>query len=230
MNAQFDVDGFVTVVNGKDYGVPQALDINGGVKDDGHLDWPALDVFFDYDGVNDLIVDFEAQMGSTYQTFRTYVAVTFVPFPGGVCTSANFGGCVANTSIGSRQMDSIYGGNVADPAPGGFTLNPAPIVHVMEFEFATLRSDARSRYYDTATDNPDYISPILTPLVQAGGAAITLSWSASSDGIVEDVPFTSDINACDGFRYIRWRCAMHSNLFTGARARLELMQIPFVIP
>ena len=105
-----------------------------------------------------------------------------------------------------------------------------PLVHVMEFEIAKLRSDARSLYYDTGTTAPDYLSPVLNPFVQSGGAALEFLWSASSDGIVEDVPFTPNINACDGHRYVRWHCVMRANLFTGARPRLALMQIPFALP
>jgi hypothetical protein len=228
MSSQFNVDGFVTVVDKKSYSVPQAFDVNGGATNDGYLDWPALDLFFEYDGENDLLVDVEAQMGNTYQTFRTFVAVSGTP--GGICSCFNFGGCIANASIGLRQMDGTYGGDVADPAPGGFVLNPAPVVHVMEFEFATLRSDARSLYRDSGVVNPDYISPIVRPLVQAGGASVAFSWSASSDGIVEDVPFAASINACDGYRYIRWHAALRSNLFTGARGRVQLLQIPYLIP
>jgi hypothetical protein len=128
-------------------------------------------------------------------------------------------------------MDSTYGGNLANPPPAaGIAQNPAPFVHVMEFEVAKLRSEARSLYYDSGSAMPDYLSPIVTPLVQDGGATIELMWSASSDGIVEDVPFTPNIHACDGHRHIRWRCVMRSNLFTGARPRLELLQVPFLVP
>jgi hypothetical protein len=228
MFPQFDVDGYVTVVNGQNYAVPQKFDVNGGQVNDGYLDWPKLEVFFDYDGESDLLLDIEAAMGNTYQTFRTFVAVTAF----GVCTCANFGGCVANSSIGMRQMDSVYGENRAIPAPGGptFVLNPAPVVHVLQVEMAKLRSDARSRYYDTVVTAPDYLAPLASPLVQSGGASVSFTWSASHDGIVEDVPFGSNINACDGHRYIRWHGILRSNLFTGARARLDVVQIPFLIP
>jgi hypothetical protein len=232
MSSHYDVDGFVTVVNGKDYSVPQAFDVNGGATNDGYLDWPALDLFFEYDGESDLIVDVEAQMGNTFQTFRTFLALSWSGVPSTICSCFNFANCLVNNSIGARQMDGVYGGNDANPAQGGAfaVVNPAPIVHVMEFEFAKLKSDARSIYRDTGVASPDYISPIVRPLTQAGGASVAFSWSASSDGIVEDVPFTSSINACDGYRYIRWHAALRSNPFTLARARLEIIQIPYLIP
>lgn len=229
MFEQFDVDGFVTLVNGKDYTVPQAFDVNGAPSNDGYLDWPQVDIFFDYDGQNDLLFDVEAAMGNTFQTFRTFLALDQIF---GVCTCFNFAGCsLTNNSIGQRQMDSTYGGDSADPGPVPATVaNPSPFVHVMEFEIAKLRSDARSLYYDSGIAGPDYLSPIVSPLVQSGGASIDLTWSGSFDGIVEDVPFTPNIHAIDAHRYIRWNCVMRANLFTGGRPRIDILEMPFLVP
>jgi hypothetical protein len=226
---QFDVDGFVTLVNQKDYTVPQAFDVNGGSTNDGFLDWPKLDIFFDYDGVNDLLLDVEAAMGNTFQTFRTFLALDQLF---GICTCFQFAGCsLTNNSIGQRQMDSTYGGDFADPGPIPATVaNPAPFVHVMEFEIAKLRSDAQSLYYDSGIPDPDFLAPIISPLVQSGGASIAITWSGSADGIVEDVPFTPNIHAIDGHRYIRWNCVMRANLFTGGRPRIDILEMPFLVP
>ena len=229
MFEQFDVDGFVTLVNQKDYTVPQAFDVNGGGTNDGYLDWPQLDIFFDFDGQNDLLLDVEAGEGNTYQTFRTFLALDQIF---GVCTCFNYAGCsLTNNSIGQRQMDSTYGGDAADPGPIPATVaNPAPFVHVMEFELAKLRSDARSLYYNAGIPDPDFLSPIISPLVQSGGATIEVTWSGSFDGIVEDVPFTPNIHAIDNHRYIRWNAVMRSNLFTSGRPRIDILEMPFLIP
>jgi len=230
MFAQFDVEGYVTLVNKKPYTVPQAFDVNGGSTNDGYLDWPQLDTFFEYDGENDLLVDIEAEMGNTFQTFRTFLALSLLGF--GACTCTNFFGCgLTNNSIGQRQMDSTYGGDFADPSPIPATVaNPSPLVHVMQFEIAKIRSDAQSLWYDSAVDNPDYLSPIIAPLVQTGGATIKVTWSGSFDGVTEDVAFTPNIHAVDGHRYIRWNCVMRSNLFTGGRPRIEILEMPFLLP
>jgi hypothetical protein len=168
-------------------------------------------------------------MGQTYQAFRTFLALS----PNGisVCDCITFLGCtLTNNSIGLRQMDSIYGSDFANPTPlPGASPNPTPFVHVMQFEIAKLRSDARSRYYDTGFQTVDYLSPIINPLVQSGGASIQVTWSASFDGIVEDVPFTPNIHACDAHRYLRWNCVMRSNLFTGGRPRIESIEMPFLL-
>jgi hypothetical protein len=47
---------------------------------------------------------------------------------------------------------------------------------------------------------------------------------------VEDVPFTPNIHAIDGHRYIRWNCVMRANLFTGGRPRIDILEMPFLVP
>jgi len=192
---------------------------------DHFLDWPALESFFEFDGINDVIVDIEAKMGNTFQTFRTFLSLTQV-FP--PCNCSNFTGCQPDNSIGQRQADSTYGADFLNPAPVPLTVaNPAPFVHVMEFELAKLRSDAQSAYYDTNSAEPDYLTPIVNPLVQAAGATIEMTYSGSMDGIVEDVAFTPNIDDVDDNQFIRFHVIMRANLFTGGRPRLSLIEIPF---
>jgi hypothetical protein len=212
-------------VNLVDYLVPQAANTGGGLINDHFLDWPDLESFFEFDGTNDVIVDIEAKEGNTFQTFRTFLALSQV---WGTCSCSNFAGCQPDNSIGQRQADSTYGADFLNPAPIPLTVaNPAPFVHVMEFELAKLRSDAQSAYYDTRTPEPDYLTPILNPLVQAAGATIEMSYSGSRDGIMEDVPFTTNVDDVDTYQYIRFHVVMRANLFTGGRPRLALIEIPF---
>jgi hypothetical protein len=227
MDDQFDVDGFVIVADVDDYRVPQAADVNGdGVKQTGYFDWPAFDKFFDYNGIDDMILDVEAEEGTTWQQFRTFIAAS-----GGPPCDCRFIACVANTSIGNRQMDSVFGGNQDDPPNNPFGLNPifnpGPFVDVMQFEIATLKSRGTSLYYDTKEVDPTYLTPITVPLVQNGGSVATLSFSGSADGVVEDVPFTPNISFLNGFQFLRFQVDLTSNIFTGARPRIELLQIPF---
>jgi hypothetical protein len=225
LNSQFDVDGFVTVVNLVDYIVPQRANTGGGLINDHFLDWPQLESFFEFDGINDMIVDIEAKEGNTFQTFRTFLALVQ---QWGTCSCSNFAGCQPDNSIGQRQADSTYGSDFLNPAPIPLTVaNPAPFVHVMEFELAKLRSDAQSTWYDTKTPEPDYLTPILNPLVQAAGATISMSYSGSHDGIVEDVAFSPSVDDVDDHQYIRFHVIMRANLFTGGRPRLALLEIPY---
>jgi hypothetical protein len=240
-DSQYDVDGFVTAASKVLYSVPQASDVNGGNINDGYLDWPDLDTFFDYNGVDGLIIDVEARMGTTWQQFRTFIGVR--GGGAGVCSCTNFMGCRADPSLGWRQLTSTYGGKEADPqnSPTGLGIfNPGPFVHVMQFELAKLRSDAQSLFYNSGTDAPDYVRPIISPNVQPGGASVSFTWQGSNDGVNPAPEFWDDeageyvwaenINACDGFRYIRFHAILHANLFTGARPIVQLVEIPYYIP
>lgn len=228
MFAQFDVDGFVRVVGPVTYRVDQASNIGGPGTEDGYFDWPQFQTFFDYDGENDLLIDVEAEEGTTFQQIRTFLGVT--QLPGGPtcnCVTIFTGACNVAAGAPGRQADSIWGSDILNPQPNFAVANPSPFVDIMEFELAKLRSDARSFFYDSGVDDPDYLTPILTPVVQPGGSSLSLQWSASSDGVTVDVDFTSNINACDGFRYIRFSAILRSNIFTLGRARIQQMQIPF---
>jgi hypothetical protein len=125
-------------------------------------------------------------------------------------------------------MDTTFGDDQPNPTPiPGTVFNPIAFLNVQQFELAKLRSQGQTRYRNSGTNDPDYLAPIVAPLVQSGGATVNLVYSGSSDGIVEDVPFNSNINAVDGHRYIRWRAILFSNIFTKARARIALIEIPF---
>jgi len=222
-DSQFDVDGSVVLADVDDYRVPQAADVNGdGVKQTGYFDWPELDRFFDYNGTDDLILDVEAEEGTTWQQFRTFVAAS-----GGPPCDCRFLACIANTSVGLRLMDTVFGGDTPNPPNTAGLPNPLQAVDVMQFEIATLLSIGQSLYYDTNELDPTYLSPIIVPVVQAGGSTIVMRYSASADGLLEDVPFSANISAANGFRFLRFQAEMRSNIATGVRPRIAKMDIPF---
>lgn len=236
LDQQFDVDDFVTAASKVDYTVPQAADVNGAGQNDGFLDWPKLDTFFDYNGNDGLIIDIEARAGNTWQQFRTFMGVR-TAF--GNCSCSNFFGCAVDPALGMRQMQSVYGSDIATPSNNtvGGVFNPGPWVHVMQFDIAKLRSDAQSKFYDTGTETPDFLMPIIAPNVQPGGAQVIFTWQGSADGVdpaqifwndqLGDYVWADNINACDGFQYIRFHAVLRSNLFTGSRPVVQLIEIPF---
>ncbi len=123
----------------------------------------------------------------------------------------------------------MFGGDNNNP-PGNAPLgvfNPAPFINVAEFELTTLTSMARSTYYDTKTPDPSWLTPIVAPVVQPGGASLVLEFSGSMDGIVEDVPFTPFLQDIDGHQYVRFQATLRSNLFTITRARVAVLSLPF---
>ena len=230
LSEQFDVNGFVTVVSPVTYSIPQSAELNGGLLNDGFQDFPNFDTFFDYDGMSDLIIDVECEEGSTtFNTIRRYLgAAQLSGGPTCSCITVFTGACNQNNAMGLRSADGTFGSDALNPAPTAAVSNPSPAVGIMMFELAKIRSDALSRYYDTGVTTPDYLSPIVAPSVQDGGASVEFTWAGSSDGIADDVPFTSDINALDGFRFLRYAVVLRSNFFTGARAVVFRLEVPFV--
>ena len=229
MFANYDVDQFVTVADAPNYRVTQAADINGAPINNGYFNWPKFDTFFNYDGANDLILDVEAEEGTNWQQFRTFLSLVDI---GGGCSCLNFFGCGPNGSLGNRQMDGTFGGDVDSPGnnPGLGILNPAPFVNVMQFELKKLVSQGTSLYYNTGVANPTYLTALVSPTVQPGGAIATVQWSASDNGTVDVTGWQDNISACNGHRYIRFRVILTSNLFTGARPRIARIEIPVILP
>ncbi len=230
LDGQFDVDGFVKVVNNATYVTPQTADINGGGADDGYFDWPALETFFDYDGMNDFIIDVEAAEGNTFQLFREFWALAQVGgFATCNCTTALTGACNPANTIGLRMHDSVHGSDEPNPPNGagfGSVINPGPFVKLHEFELALLVATANSLFYDSGTPDPDYLAAIVTPLVQDGGAQVEIRWIGSADGITSDVGPTAIIDEIDGFQFIRFEIRLVANFFTGGRARIGVLEIP----
>ncbi len=148
------------------------------------------------------------------------------------CFTQFFGACIPDASLGNRQFDSTWGNDSPNPQASFLlgVVNPSPFVHIMEFEMAKLRSDGQSTYYDTNSTDPNYLAPIISPLVQPGGSNITVTWSSSKDGIMEDVPFDGNINVSDGNQFIRWHAILRANLFTLAQARIQLIEVPYEFP
>jgi len=228
--AEYDVDGFVTVAD-----TPYSVTAQSGGNV--YIPWPVFETFFDYDGVHDLLMEVRATEGTATQALAMFIAASGStcgggPFPKTASSCAEFysavPGCYLNNSIGVRRKQGNFSSD--DPIPAGTVRNlpnPAPAVYLAEFDLAQTRSVATSLYYDTGATDPDYVSPIVVPLVQSSGAQVELMWSGSHDGIVEDVPFTANINDVDGHRFIRWRANLKANYITGGRARIDRIEIPF---
>jgi len=227
-SSEFDVDGFVTVVDSS-YSLGQANDVNGGNRNDGYVDWPEFQQNFAYNGTDDLLFDVQAVEGTATQNFRNFIAATATPTCSCGLVFAGSSACTLNDSIGLREKLGVFGSDQRNPTVVASGLpNPSPTVNIMQFELAQLISVGTSLYYDSGTPEPDYQDPIVGPLVQPCGASIQIEWGASSDGIVDDVPFTNSIHACDGFRFIRFRITLVANQNTQSQARVSVLEIPFL--
>jgi hypothetical protein len=115
------------------------------------------------------------------------------------------------------------------------------------FTISKILSVAQTKWYadgaqlanssqTTFGDRSNYLVPLLDPPVQAGGAIVQIQFQGA-DAVESDrrtinqaAPFlpdwVDDIDDCDGYKNIRWRAFLRSNLNSGAVGKLNCIQIP----
>ncbi len=212
----------------------------------GWYPWPEFTSFFEWTQgdpavENDrvMVFDISSQEGDTWQTVRTWQAITFP------CSGVLIDGHP------TRTMWGTYEGSVPNPpeclACVNQVINPDIVVCDMCFTVTKRRSVAQSLFYypvgdpnvafggATYGDTSNYGTPLLSPQVQEPGVQAIIEFQGAQ--IVDDdrktinaaglaTGWTQDINDCDGFPCIRWRVTLVSNLETGDRARLVNVIIP----
>jgi hypothetical protein len=212
----------------------------------GFAPWPTFTNLFEWDEGDPLVendrvmlFDQSVQEGDTWQQIRVWFAVTFP------CSGVPIGG------FPQRRMYTTYEEDQPNP-PADFTfgiLNPEPTVTDSSFTITKRTSIAQSLFFTdglqpgnsaatTFGDESDYLQALVTPSTQSGGAKLILSFQGA-DAVEADrrtinqaaafMPdFSTDIDDADGFKNIRWRAELVSNLVNGQVARVSTIQIPVV--
>jgi hypothetical protein len=221
----------------------------------GFVDWPALSSYFDWDEgdpavASDRVLVFDAsvQEGDMFQFARSWFAVTS---PGSTDLIAAFP---------TRKMWATYEEDVPNPSsdPANQLYNPEPSVADTAFTLTKRFSLAQSLFY--TPDNPgvdgvsypgpqsslrtfatksDYLAPVVSPTVQAGGATILMEFQGATamdatgnrnkiNQAFPFTPFTTNINDCDTYPYIRWRMTLTSNLNFNTVAKVGSVIIPIL--
>jgi hypothetical protein len=156
-----------------------------------------------------------------------------------------------------RRLTSTHGADAANPPPGIF-LFPSPSVTDTAFTLTKRTSVAQPRFYTPGPSDPDgngypaphsgarirgtrsdYLSAVLHPAVQAGGAKVLLELQGAqaldplSDRTRVDpsrafTDWTTDVDDLDGFPYVRWRATLVSNLNSNVTARVDAVWLPVV--
>jgi hypothetical protein len=224
----------------------------------GYTNWPAPTSFFDWDQgdpavIEDrvLVFDASAEEGNTWQQLRGWFAFDQTSF-GGV--TALIPGYPQRRMLATFEEETPN--PPANVALG--ILNPEPSITDTAFTFTTRVSLAQSRFYTPASADAlgnvypppysnaktrgaksDYLLPTLTPAVQAGGALVRVEFQGATavlatsnrtthNTAVPFTPWTLDVNACDGFPYLRWRLRLTSNLNSNTVARLGSITVPVI--
>ncbi|MHC4820914.1 MAG: Ig-like domain-containing domain [Planctomycetota bacterium] len=212
----FDVGTPVKVVD-TTYNIPQRATIDPPCNTDacavGYWPMPAFTNFFEYNGVNNMILDVDATLGANFQITRIFFGP--VGFP-------------------NRHT-------FADTGSNSGVLNE-PVVTDSQFTKKRRTTIAQSLWYDSGQDNPNYSTPILSPASQSGGTTASIEFEGA-DGILFPIPgnpvnvvpdpttftgFISNVDQLDGLRFVRWRVTFVSNVNTGEVPLLNSVSIPYI--
>ncbi len=210
----------------------------------GFVNWPSFNSFFEWDdgdaiiqGDKVFIFDVSSKEGDTWQQIRGWYGATY-PCSGFLIPGFPY-----------RRMYSTYEADSPDPASNGFSIqNPEPSVTDTVFTITKRVSNAQTLFYtDTGATSPsvqttfgassDYRPIQLTPSVQSGGAQVVVEYQGAQ-AVGPDrrtintsqayTGWTQNVNDCDGYKCIRWRIRMVSNLLTQTKARLYDVTLPVV--
>jgi len=218
MPNNFDV-GVPVKVSDTSYVIPQRATIDPPCNTDGCAVgyWPfaTFSNFFEYNGKNNVIVDVDATIGSNYQITRVFFGP--VGFP-----SRNTFGNTGETTGSLLQ----------------------PLVQDMKFTKKRRTTIAQSLFYDSGQNNPDFSTPILSPVVQTGGTAIQVLYEGA-EGILFPIPsnpnnvipdpttftgFVTNLDQLDSNRFIRFRVVFTANVTSGQVPVLNSIAIPYIFP
>ena len=197
--------------------------------------WPALTTTFDWNpgdplvaGDSTLIFDASVQAGDFTQRLRGWFAVTYP------CSGILIAGRP------ETRIDTTYEGDAANPADNfaAGILNPGPSTVDMSFTLTQVESVGQSLFFEGAFGTfTNYGAPTVLPAAQAGGATVALAFQGAeaveADRRTIDVaqPYTgwvSNIDLCDGMRYIRFRFTLTPDPISMGPARVDSIQIPMV--
>ena len=195
--------------------------------------WPALTTTFDWDpgdplvaGDRALVFDASVQAGDFSQRLRCWFAVTYP------CSGILIAGWP------ERRVTSTYEGDAPDPADdfGAGILNPEPSAVDMCFTLTSMASIGQSLFFEGAFGVfTDYGAPTVLPAMQTGGAVAALAFQGAdaveADRRTIDVSqpstgWVSNIDLCDGMRYIRFRFTLTPAPVSLQPARVDSVRIP----
>jgi hypothetical protein len=217
----------------------------------GFVNWPALTSYFDWDagdasviGDSVLVFDASVQEGDAFQQLRGWF---------GVAAGFLIPGFPLRRMYATYEEDvpnpQGNGATIANPEPSltdtAFTITKRVSIAQTLFytpdnpgvdgiSYAGPQSSLR-----TFATKSDYLPAVITPSVQSGGATILMQYQGATaldpTGVRNRInqafpftPFTTDVDDCDTYPYVRWRMTLTSNLNFNAVAKVDKVILPIV--
>jgi len=217
----------------------------------GYVNYPTLTSFFEWDQGDPLVTDdsvlvFDASVkeGDMFNRVRAWLATT-------TPTSAEL-----LPGFPTRYLRGVYEDDAPNPPPSATDLNPIPGHTDIAFTITKRVSVAQCRFYTPGPTDPagnvypgpqstqstfgvksNYEDAIVSPAIQAGGASVVVEYQGafaldvtSSRTVINiarpSTSFTTAVNDCDGYPYLRWRITLVSNLLTNQVAKVNSVVVP----
>jgi hypothetical protein len=220
----------------------------------GFVNWPSFSAVFDWDQgdpavTNDSVFLFDASVaeGDMFNRMRGWLAVTQ---PG---SNQLISGWPSRRLFGTYEGDipnptSNAAANIYNPGPSwtdlAFTLTRRH--SIAQSRFYTPPSsgpDAVPTYTGPASAQTtfglrsNYKTALLTPSIQVGGAQVLVEYQGAQGAVATSgrtqvdpskpsTAFTTSIDDCDGYAFLRWRLRLTSNLVTSSVAKVAKVVVP----
>ncbi|MEN8151689.1 MAG: Ig-like domain-containing protein, partial [Planctomycetota bacterium] len=210
------------------YKIPQDADVNIApgtlTAVANHWAYPKLTTPFEYDGQSALLLDIAVDAAADCQTHRVWFHGTGPAGPGWPGIRLLVGD--SKTATENFNVDANY--------PDGYPMVPDTALVIRR-----RKTEARSRFYDSAQPSPDWAEPILSPSVQPGGATFTLEWQGAPGMPHPTLPYmtvadesqathwSTDIDVADGHRFVRFRVKFVANLNSETVPHFRRISMPF---
>jgi hypothetical protein len=216
LGADFDANfnvGTPQQVYAGDYNIPQALNIDPPGLTTGFWPWPTLESAFEFDGVNNLVFEGICEPANNCQIMR----IAFDPGTGKLSNRQAFA-----TSSTANAANFVQ-----------------PVVYDIRFQKRRRTTRGISLWYEVASDNPIFSSPIISPVGQSGGVEVRFLVQGAAGrpdpfnpgGFIADpttaTPWTADTSEIDGNRFVRFTVEMVANLNTNQTAKVNSVQVPY---
>lgn len=189
-----------------------------------------------------LVLDVRARAGNTWQDVRSYYEG---PLAVALALPQN-----------PRRMLTTFTGFLADPANTLAVSNPDPVVQDTSFTIASNVTVATSRFYTPAATDPAgnvYPAPRSTATTlgtssnydalellsadvptgtsvaveyQAASALVADGTRTTADPAAPSTPWTTRVDDCDGYPYVRWRLTLRADPLTGVRPHVDAVVLP----
>lgn len=219
----------------------------------GYVNWPAPTSFFDWDQGDPnvdhdsvMLLDANVAEGNTFQQLRGWFGVT-APNSGVLLGGFPLRRMYATFGEDSPNPQSNFVAGIINPEPSwtdnAFTITKRVSFAQCRFYTPSASDPAGNAYappYSTQTTfgvKSNYEDAILTPALQSGGAQVLVEYQGAmgvdstsnrtkANPSLASTPFTTSVDDCDGYPYIRWRITLTSNLISNTVARLSSIVIP----